>query len=97
MRENNGQAKERFGVIIDGKLYGSRAIRQKIGSQKKSEILKVYPNAKFVKQKSKDRYFLFRGSKKTQECHRQSIEKYIKPYPKRAGGEGVTQSACEAV
>lgn len=87
MRESNAKVKsrnrDRFGVFIDGKLFGSRAIRAKIGSQKKSEILKHYPDAKFVLQKSKHRYFLFRGSKKIKKQHKKNIQHLIKDYPKR--------------
>jgi hypothetical protein len=87
MRDSNPNIKNkggnRFGVLIDGKLYGSRAIRAKIGSQKKEEILKIWPDAKFVKQKSKCRYFAFRGSKKAQKNHLKAIHGLIKPYPKR--------------
>jgi len=85
MRESNpnikGKAKERFGVIINGKLYGSRAIRSKIGSQRKEEILKHFPEAQFIKQLSKHRYFLFRTNK---EKHFDVIKHIVKPYPKRA-------------
>ncbi len=83
MRDSNpkNKNKERFGVIIDGKLYGSRAMRSKIGSQRKDEILKRYPNAKFVKQKSKHRYFYFVGKRK--HVLYTNIKHLIKPYPKR--------------
>lgn len=88
MRDSNpnikSKGRDRFGVLIDGKLYGSRAIRSRIGSQKKEEILKRWPNAEFVKQKSKCRYFAFRGSKKAQKQHLKAIESLIKPYPKRS-------------
>lgn len=83
MREKEGKERSRFGVIIDGKLYGSRAIRAKYGTQKKDVILEHHPDAKFVKQKSKHRYFLFRGNKKTIKKHKKAMEHLIKPYPKR--------------
>jgi hypothetical protein len=87
MRENNPNIKNpkgsRFGVIIKDKLYGSRAMRQKVGSQKKADILKLFPDAKFVKQKAKSRYFYFRGTKKEKRYYRKQIEEFIKPYPKR--------------
>ena len=87
MRDNNPNIKSkgssRFGVLINGKLYGSRAIRSKIGSQKKEDILKKWPDAQFVKQKSKCRYFCFRGSKKAQNQHYKAIENLVKAYPKR--------------
>jgi len=70
----------RLGVLIDGKTYGSRTIRKRIGTIKKEEILKHWPNAEFITQKSKARYFLFR---KNQKKHLNSIKDLIKPYPKR--------------
>lgn len=83
MRENMGLPTERFGVIIDGKLYNARSIRQKIGNQRKVEILKRYPDARFVTLKTKKRYFAFRGSRKVQKKHFEAIKHLIKPYPKR--------------
>ena len=77
------KTRSRFGVIIDGKLYGSRAIRSKIGSQRKAEILKRWPDAQFVKQREKDRYFTFLGTKREKRELRKSIEHLILPYPKR--------------
>jgi hypothetical protein len=75
------KSKTRLAVIIDGKLYGSRSMRAKFGTQKRSIILKKHSDAKFIKQKSKERYFLFRG--KDKERHLDSISHLIKPYPKR--------------
>lgn len=87
MRDSNPNVKskdgDRFGVVIEGKLYGARACRAKFGSQKKADILAKFPDAQFVKQKSKHRYFTFRGNKETVEKHRKAIEHMIKPYPKR--------------
>jgi len=87
MRQANPNVKtktrSRFGVIIDGKLYGSRAIRSRIGSQRKDEILKRWPDAKFVKQREKDRYFTFLGDKRERRALRGAIADLIKPYPKR--------------
>lgn len=80
MRKN----KERVGCVIDGKLYGSRSLRAKYGTQAKDKILAIHPDAKFIKQKSKDRYFYFRGSKTTRRKNRKAIEHLIKPYPKRS-------------
>lgn len=88
MRESNPNVKgaklDREAWMINGKLYGSRNIRQKLGTQKMSEILKHYPDAKKVKQNSKHRYFYFRGSKKEKMYYKSKMDHYIKPYPKRA-------------
>ena len=84
IRDNNSKIKgrDRFGVLIGDKLYGSRAIRAKYGTQKKEVILQHHPDAIFVKQKSKHRYFFFRYNK---EKHINAIKEQIKPYPKRSG------------
>lgn len=79
----NSKKGDRDGWIINGKLYGSRAIRQKIGTTKIEEIHKTFPDAKKVKQNSKGRYFFFRGSRKERKYHKSKIEHLIKPYPKR--------------
>ena len=84
------KGKERMGCIIDGKLYGSRSLRAKFGHSRKQDILAQFPAAKFIKQKSKDRYFYFRGDKRTRKKNRRAIEHLIKPYPKRA--EGIVQN-----
>ena len=77
------KGKERIGCVIDGKLYGGRSLRAKFGHQRKEDILKVCPDAKFIKQKAKDRYFYFRGSKKQKKENLSKIQHLIKPYPKR--------------
>lgn len=88
MRENNpnikGNKRKRDAWIINGKLYGSRSLREVVGSQKREDILKMFPNAKYKPQLAKDRYFLFRGTKQEQEYYKSKIEGMIKPYPKRS-------------
>lgn len=88
MRENNQNVKakpmDRDAWLIKGKLVGNRNIRQKVGSQKMEDILKKYPDAVKIKQNSKHRYFLFRGSKSEQAYHKNQISHLIKPYPKRS-------------
>lgn len=83
MREKDGKERPRIGVLLDGKLYGSRSVVAKFGTRKKDEILQAFPEAKFIPQKSKGRYFLFRKNKKV---HYESIKHLIKPYPKRGLG-----------
>jgi len=86
MRENNPNVKNalpRDAWKIKGKLYGSRAIRAKIGSQRKEEILKYFPDAEYCEQKSKERYFYFTGSRKEKAYHLSKIQDFIKDYPKR--------------
>jgi hypothetical protein len=87
MRESNPNVKsntmDREAWMIKGKMYGSRNIRQKLGTQKMEEILKVYPDAKKIKQNSKHRYFYIRGSKKEKKYFKSKIEHLIKPFPKR--------------
>ena len=87
MRENNPNVKNpnggRFGVLINDKLYGARSMRQKIGSQRKADVLERWPDAVFVKQMPKRRYFYFRGTKKERAYYLSKIQKFVKPYPKR--------------
>ena len=87
MRENNPNVKnskgDRFGVLINGKLYGARSIRQKIGTQRKSDILGKWPDDKFLPEKAKKRNFYFLGNKKEKKYYKKQIERFIKPYPKR--------------
>lgn len=85
MRKN----KTRTGCVINGKLYGSRTLRQMFGTQDKQKILEIHPNAKFIKQKSKGRYFYFRCNKKAKRQYMKAIEHLIKPYPKRGELENV--------
>lgn len=77
------KVKTRTGCIIDGKLYGSRSLRQKFGTMNRDEILAIHPDAKFIQQKSKARYFHFRGDKRERRENRKKIRHLIKPYPKR--------------
>jgi len=89
MRDGNANVSSRKGDrdawLVDGKLYGSRNLRSKIGTTKMEEIKKIYPDVRKVKQNSKGRYFSFRGSKKVKRQHLAAIADKIKPYPKRAG------------
>jgi len=74
---------KRFSVLIDGKLRYSRWIRNKIGTMKKDEIIKHYPNAIFLPQYRKRRYFYFMDSKTNNEKYKKSIKHLILPYPHR--------------
>jgi len=80
VRSKNG---DRQGWLINGKLYGARTLRQKYGDTKMETLLKFNRKVEKVKQNSKHRYFLFRGSKKTQAYLKSKIAHLIKPYPKR--------------
>lgn len=79
MRKN----KERAGFLIDGKLYGSRTIRQMFGTQNKEVLREMCPNIKFIKQKAKGRYFYFRCDRRRKKEYLAAIGSLIKPYPKR--------------
>lgn len=81
MRKN----KERTGCIIDGKLYGTRTLRSMYGTQDKEKIKAIHPDAKFIKQKSKSRYFYFRCDRRQKKKYVAAIKDLIKPYPKRGG------------
>jgi hypothetical protein len=87
MRDNNPNLRSKKGDrsawLINGKLYGARALRQKHGTTKLGILEQHYPDIKRVKQNSKSRYFAFRGSKKDKKELKKAIESFIKPYPKR--------------
>ena len=78
-----GEGASRLGAIIDGKMMSDRGLRSRYGTSNPKKILEIRPDAQFVKQKCKDRYFYFRGDKKTRKRNRKPIESMIKPYPKR--------------
>ena len=88
LRASNPKVKsngKRFAVIINGKLYGARSIRNKLGTQKKAVILEKYPNAIFTFQYEKQRYFTFLGTKKERKLNFSKIKHLVKPYPKKIG------------
>ena len=87
MRDSNPNVKSKKGDrdawIINNKLYGSRALRQKFNTTKFEVLKKHYPDIKKVKQNSKGRYFYFRGNKKEKKYYLNFIKHLIQPYPKR--------------
>jgi hypothetical protein len=91
MRDANPNVKskngDRDGWIIDGKLYGSRTLRLKYGNTKIETLSKFHKEIKKVKQNSKHRYFLFRGTKNEQNYYKNKIAHLIKTYPKRIKNE----------
>ncbi len=74
---------KRFSILIDGKLRYSRWIRNKLGTMKKDVILKHYPNAIFLPQYRKRRYFYFMDTPTNNKKYLQTIKHLILPYPKR--------------
>ena len=70
----NSRKGDRSGWVINGKLYGARAMRQKFGTTKIEAIKKMFPNVDKVKQNSKGRYFAFRGTKKEKKENRSAID-----------------------
>ena len=79
----NSRKGDRSGWVINGKLYGARAMRQKFGTTKIEAIKKMFPNVDKVKQNSKGRYFAFRGTKKEKKENRSAIDHLLLAYPKR--------------
>jgi hypothetical protein len=73
----------RDGWLINGKLYGSRSLRSKLGCTRWETIKARYPDVQKVKQHSKHRYFAFRGGQLVKKRHTKAINHIIKPYPKR--------------
>lgn len=86
MRKN----KTRTNIIINGKKYGSRSVRQTYGTMSKKTLpdlvkAKLGDDAtvEFVTVYAKHRYFYFRGTKWDKKNLKRGIEDIIKPYPKR--------------
>ena len=98
MRDRNAKVNsrrlDRDGWRIRGRIYGARSIRQMVGSGRREEVLRRYPDAEFVAQHAKHRYFAFRGSPAVKRRHRAAIAHLIQPYPKRAVGVGETSPAA---
>ena len=85
MRQANSNVvyreKDRHAWSINGKIVGSRSMRQKVGSTRAADIAQMFPHATVVMQHSKGRYFAFRGPDAKQ--HKAAIAHLSKPYPKR--------------
>lgn len=79
----NGKETKRFSVFINGKLKHSRTIRKEFGTIKKEVILQKYPDAIFLPQYRKRRYFYFIGNKRENKKYNESLKHLILPYPKR--------------
>jgi group I intron endonuclease len=79
----NGMETKRFSVFINGKLKHSRTIRKEFGTISKNVILSKYPNAIFLPQYRKRRYFYFIGNKSENKKYLKNINHLILPYPKR--------------
>lgn len=75
--------RDRTACIINGKIHTSRALRQRFGTMKMGVILEQFPDAKFIKVKSKHRYVFFRGSKVDKKLFKKRFDSLIKPHPKK--------------
>jgi group I intron endonuclease len=79
----NNKETKRFSVLINGKLRYSRSIRKEFGCMKREVILEKYPDAVFIPQYRKRRYFYFIGSKSEKKRNQKKIKHLFLPYPKR--------------
>lgn len=86
MRKN----KVRLNVIINGKKYGSRSIRQKYGTMAQDRLPALVKEKlgddatiEFVTVHAKHRYFYFRGIKPIKRVNLREIKHLVKGYPKR--------------
>ena len=77
----SGKEHARTSVIIAGKKHSSRWLRAKIGTMKKAEVLKHYPDAIFVQQYRKRRYITFLGQEG--KAIRKTMLHLFVPYDKR--------------
>lgn len=80
---NNNKETKRFSVLINGKLRYSRSIRNEFGTMKKEIILMKYPDAIFIPQYRKRRYFYFFDTKNENLKYKNNINHLLLPYPKR--------------
>lgn len=80
---NNKKETKRFSVLINGKLRYSRSIRKELGTMKRDVILEKYPDAIFIPQYRKRRYFYFFDTKINNKILIKNISHLILPYPKR--------------
>jgi hypothetical protein len=80
---STGKERIRYGYVINGKTFNQRHIRSKIGTAKKEEVLKHYPDVKIINMGRKKRYFYYLGTKKENKELLKSISNILKPYPKR--------------
>jgi len=80
----NSRRLDRDGWLIKGRILGSRSLRQLVGSSRREDVLARFPDAVFVPQHAKHRYFAFRGSASAKRRNRAAIAHLIQPYPKRS-------------
>lgn len=80
---SNKRESKRLSVLIDGKLRQSRWIRKKFGTMKKDVILKHHPDAIFIPQYRKRRYFYFMDTPTMNKKYLKSIKHLLQPYPKK--------------
>lgn len=74
----------RQAVILDGELFTGRTVRRRFGTGEMEGVLAQRPDAEFVTQSRKGRYFAFRGPRFVRRKHAQAISHLVKSYPKRA-------------
>lgn len=78
--KENGKEIIRYGYKINGKIYNQRHLRKMIGTAKKEEVIKHFPNVQIFNAGRKRRYFKFIKNEKE---HLNTIKHMIKEYPKR--------------
>lgn len=97
LRERTGLIARQPSAIIDGKLIAHRTLKQRFGTGSKAKIKELMgERVSFVEDIDKDRYFAFRGARSVVRRHRQAIAHLVKPYPKRAAGQGDSAAPADA-
>lgn len=96
---NNNKETKRFSVLINGKLRYSRSIRKEFGTMKKDVILNKYPDAIFIPQYRKRRYFYFFDTKNENLKYKNNINHLLLPYPKRNENDisGLIYKICNKI
>ena len=83
MREISGLVKRQSTMMVDGRPMAHRTMKQRFGTANRVALTARFPEAQFIQDIDKDRYFCFRGSRKAKRLHVNAISHLIKPYPKR--------------
>lgn len=79
----SGKERIRYGYLMNNKIYNQRHIRSMIGTAKREDVMKKFPDIKIINMGRKKRYFTFIGTKSENKKYKASIEFLVKPYQKR--------------
>jgi len=93
----SGNEFSRTKILIDGVKYSTKSMRNKLGSASAEVVLKHYPNATFIKEYRKRRYFYFIGSKTEKQKYQKVISSEFKEYPKKIDIINLVSGNCKGI